>query len=370
MCFQSRQILLLCIAGVTSLCKKQSQLRDSVLNSNVILVLGCLGVAQSLFLSIYLLTLKTSRRSANVFLAIILLGLTIRIGKAVVFEYMYIGPWFRNLGISGFLLVGPAVWFYGRALFDKASGILEHAYMHFVPFVLFVAFSKTIPNDGSPVALFFYATLLFHLGVYLSLSWVLYTHVRATARRGLHSWYLGILIGVTLILMLYVGIFVRVVPLYLLGATAYSFLIYVFSFLFLKKHHFALDKYSQSSVDVSASKDLVLRVKSLFETEAPFLGSDATLLHIARRLNTQPRFLSQAINEVEGVNFSEFVNTYRVAHAKELLKDPDRIYDKIATIAFDCGFGNITSFNVAFKSHVKMTPSEFRKRQGVAKDMN
>ena len=339
-----------------------------MIESTFILVLGCLGVAQSLFLSIYLFTLKAGNRRANVLLGIVLLGLTIRIGKAVIFNHTEIGPWTRNLGISGFLLVGPAVWLYGNTLFGRVLHSTRTTYLHFLPFALFVAFSYFVPNDGSRVALGWYAAILLHLAVYLVMSWVLSIRVRETARRGMHGWYLGILTGITLILLLYLGIFVRLVPLYLLGATAFSFLIYVFSFLFLKKHHFALDKYAHSTVDISASRLLVTRAKTLFEEEKPYLDADTSLQRIAEALETQPRFLSQAINEVEHMNVSEFINQYRVHHAKALLQDPKRERDKIATIAFDSGFGNITSFNTAFKAQVHMTPSQFRKQAALAED--
>jgi len=331
-------------------------------DANVILVLGCLGVAQALFLSVYLLTLKRGNRAANIFLGLVLLGLTIRIGKAVVFNYTYLDPWVRNLGISGFLLVGPAVWQYGQALLNKVQAFSKTILLHFAPFVLFALGSKLVPNDGSQAASIAYTAVLVHMAGYLVLSWALYARANLKARSGLLSWYRGILIGVSLILVLYAGIFIRIVPFYLLGATAFSFLIYLFSFVFLKKHHLALEKYAQSTVDVATSKALITRVKTLFNTDAPYLDTDTSLHSIAQMLETQPRFLSQAINEVEQVNFSEFVNRYRVEHAKALLKDPDRTRDKIATIAFDCGFGNLTSFNVAFKAHVNMTPSQFRKQ--------
>ena len=333
-----------------------------MLNEQVILVLGCLGVAQALFLSIYLFTLKSGNRTAHIFLGLALLGLTIRIGKAVIFNYMPIGPWIRNLGISGFLLTGPAIWYYGLHLFNLTKGYSTRTVLHFLPFALFALFSYFIPNDGSLAALLAYTSILVHLAVYVLLSWWLYSQVNTTARQGLRAWYRGILIGISLILILYIGIFVRLVPLYLLGATAFSFLIYLFSFIFLKKHHLALDKYAHSTVDVAASKNLVARLKTLFDTEAPYLDPDTSLQRIAEKLGTQPRFLSQAINEIEQVNFSEYVNQYRVARAKALLRDPNRVRDKIATIAFDCGFGNLTSFNLAFKANANMTPSQFRKQ--------
>ncbi|MFK7847066.1 MAG: helix-turn-helix domain-containing protein [Rhodothermales bacterium] len=333
---------------------------------NTILVLGCLGIVQALFLTIYLLTLKTGNRQANVLLGLLLLGLTIRIGKAVIYNYTYIGPWPRNLGISGFLLAGPFLWFYGRTLFEKDKTFPKKNYYHLIPFVLFVLFSKIIPNDRDALSLIPYTLVQLHFLFYIGCAWWLIYGGAGNAQHRLAPWYRNITIGVTLVYMLYAGIFIGIIPFYLLGATSFSFLIYIFSFLFLKKHHFVLEKYAKSSVGTAESKQLVQKVRDLFEKEETYLSSEASLQVIAAELDVKPRILSQAINENEQMNFSEFVNHYRIERAKELLIAPARKQDKIATIAFDCGFGNVTSFNIEFKSRVKLTPSQFRKQFATA----
>lgn len=333
---------------------------------NIALVLGCLGIAQALFLIVYLLTLKTGNRKANILLGVVLLGLTIRIGKAVIYNYTYVAPWPRNLGISGFLLAGPFLWFYGKALLEKANDFPATNYLHLIPFVLFLLFSPIIPNNGDLVSLVLYALVQLHLAVYLGFAWWLLYRSKQHDRNRLAPWYRNIAIGVTLIWILYAGIFVGLVPFYLLGATSFSFLIYLFSFLFLKKHHFVLEKYATSSVGLAESKKLVQQVRHLFDTEETYLNHRTSLNLIAEKLAVKPRLLSQAINESEQVNFSEFVNQYRIEQAKRLLVDPARKQDKIATIAFDSGFGNLTSFNVAFKARVKMTPSQYRRQFATA----
>jgi AraC-like DNA-binding protein len=54
------------------------------------------------------------------------------------------------------------------------------------------------------------------------------------------------------------------------------------------------------------------------------------------------------INRKTGMNFAEFVNVYRVEKAKALLQDPEYLKYKIASIAFDCGFNTLSTFNLAF----------------------
>lgn len=332
---------------------------------NTMLVLGCLGIAQALFLCIYLFTLKSGNRVANVMLGLVLLGLIFRIGKAVIYNYTPIGPWPRNLGISGFLLVGPSLWFYGKALFQRAGAFSRMHYLHFAPFVLFLLLSPVIPNRGDVLSTIAYSFVQVHLVAYLGMCWYSILSADGRARSAIIKWYRGVVSGVTVIWILYAAIFVGVLPFYVLGATAFSFLIYVFAFVFLKKHHFVLEKYAKSSVDPGESKKLMEQVKRLFKDEEVYLSEDASLTVVAEKLTVRPRVLSQAINENEGMNFSEFVNYYRIEHAKQLLTDPYRKQDKIAAIAFDSGFGNVTSFNVAFKERVKMTPSQYRKQFAV-----
>jgi AraC-like DNA-binding protein len=87
---------------------------------------------------------------------------------------------------------------------------------------------------------------------------------------------------------------------------------------------------------------------------------------VAENLSASPREVSQVINEGAQMNFAEFVNHYRIAKAKALLAEPGYLREKIETIAYDCGFGNVTSFNLAFKAETMMTPSQYRNQFGIA----
>ena len=104
------------------------------------------------------------------------------------------------------------------------------------------------------------------------------------------------------------------------------------------------------------------QIRTLFETETLYLDSELNLTKVAQKLGIASRDVSQVINENEQQNFSEFVNQYRITKAKDLLVDPSYAQEKIATVAYDCGFGNVTSFNLAFKAATQLTPSQYRKK--------
>ncbi len=329
-----------------------------------ILVLSCLGIAQALFLCCYLFTLKKGNRKAHVFLALLILGLTLRIGKSILNEYLQLLPWQRNLGIAGILLVGPSLWFYGKLLFRQEEETPKWSYLHFIPYVLFSAFSAMIPNRFDFASLLIYYLVFGHLLFYILLSAVQCYRFRQNIRKPLFNWYRNLVIGVSIIWGFYIGNVSGVIPFYIGGAICYTFLVYLFSFLFLRKHTFSLEKYQRSSMDAHTSRQLMEATTELFSSREIYLEPQLSLQEVSTILNTSPRKLSQVVNENKGMNFSEFVNSYRIEKAKTLLTAPEHKKEKMATIAYDSGFGNVTSFNLAFKSFTNLTPSEFRKRNG------
>ncbi len=299
---------------------------------------------------------------ANRFLAFVLLGLTIRIGKSIFHNYIEVDPRIRNLAIASILAVGPFLWLYGRTLFEKDYVFSNKHYLHLIPFGLFVLFSPFIPNRGDIPSYVAYILVFVHLGVYLGVCWSYIFKMKDQINVQLLKWYRNIVVGVSVTWMLYVGILLGWIPFYILGAISFSFLMYLFTYFLLKKHVFALEKYGSSNIDRGTSKKILIEAKRLLEEDEIFLESDISLQNVAKLLGVTARELSQTVNENEHKNFSEFVNHYRVQKAKDLLVDSKYAKEKIATIAYDCGFGNVTSFNLAFKAETEITPSQYRNK--------
>jgi AraC family transcriptional activator of tynA and feaB len=61
-----------------------------------------------------------------------------------------------------------------------------------------------------------------------------------------------------------------------------------------------------------------------------------------------------------GQSFSEWILDARVTHARRLLQSPGAAQRKIADIATDCGFSDLSHFNRMFKARVGCTPREAR----------
>ena len=327
----------------------------------ITVVLASLGVAQALFLSLYLIKVKHGNRLANFWLAMVLVGLSIRIGKSIFNHFIVLEPWQRNLGLSGILLVGPSLWLYGRALADRGIKFSADHALHFLPAFIYVVFSGFIPNNFTSGAYISYLLVMSHWLTYLMASEYQRRKVVAVnSTADLERWYRYILIGAVGLWLYYMAVFLRIIPYYIGGAIMYSALIYAFSFLLLQRHRFALEKYAGSAATPEQGRKIVAQLAQLFAEEKSFLDPKFSLQKAADKLGVTTRRLSQAVNQQEHCNFSEYVNRHRIAKAREMLADPVQSKLKLAALAFECGFNNVTSFNLAFKAQTGKPPSVFR----------
>ena len=89
------------------------------------------------------------------------------------------------------------------------------------------------------------------------------------------------------------------------------------------------------------------------------LGENLSVGALAVRYQVTPRYI-QMLFESDGMTFTAYVLGQRLAHAHRLLADPGRAREKIATIALDSGFGDISYFNEAFRRRYGLTPSDVR----------
>ena len=112
-------------------------------------------------------------------------------------------------------------------------------------------------------------------------------------------------------------------------------------------------------LDRSTINDSVLnKALEYVESEKPYLDPDITLSKLSYQLAMTPRELSELINGAVGIHFFDFVNSYRVRHAKELLLSNPNI--SVLNVLYESGFNSKSSFNTAFKKHAGLTPSMLR----------
>lgn len=92
-----------------------------------------------------------------------------------------------------------------------------------------------------------------------------------------------------------------------------------------------------------------------------FTRKDLTIEIVAKELNTNRGYLSQAINE-QNVRFNELINKYRIQEAIQIISDPTHKCNKysLSSIANEVGFASNSVFIEAFRKQTGMNPALFR----------
>ena len=117
----------------------------------------------------------------------------------------------------------------------------------------------------------------------------------------------------------------------------------------------------RNQLPTEKDKELKDRLLDLIEKEKVYLDQEINIFQLADQLNSNSKYLSQAINKGLNKTFIVFINEYRVKEARRLLTDEKFRHLTIESIAGDSGFNSVSAFNNAFKKFKGLTPSYYLK---------
>ena len=106
--------------------------------------------------------------------------------------------------------------------------------------------------------------------------------------------------------------------------------------------------------------ELMERIYLLMDTQKPYLNHQLKLSDVATAVSSNRTAVSNCINQQHGCTFSQFINDYRISHAKQLMSNQPNI--KISEVWMASGFNTESSFFRAFKNVTGMTPAEWRQQ--------
>jgi AraC-like DNA-binding protein len=122
-------------------------------------------------------------------------------------------------------------------------------------------------------------------------------------------------------------------------------------------------KYAKSGLDTEKMLEYKDQLEQIMQSQKIFLKPDLTLPKLAVAVNCSVNHLSQVINSGFGMSFFDYLNQYRIEHARELLSRNDSPDAAILNIAFAAGFNSNSAFYTAFKKRFGQTPAQYRREQ-------
>lgn len=104
---------------------------------------------------------------------------------------------------------------------------------------------------------------------------------------------------------------------------------------------------------------LIERADMAMRKDKLYLKADLSIVELAEIIGTNRTYLSKAIRDTKGCNFSDYVNRYRLDYALGLMKESSRKNLLIQNIAVQCGCGSVQTFYRYFKLFYNITPTQW-----------
>jgi AraC-like DNA-binding protein len=120
------------------------------------------------------------------------------------------------------------------------------------------------------------------------------------------------------------------------------------------------DKVRAQSSDATLVQGRLFAIRHVINQSAG--DPQATLALVAKRLGMPPRTVQHAL-AAAGESFSQLLTGARLRRAYTVLLDPAFDDVAVSTIAFDCGFSDVTSFYRAFRNAFDTTPGILRENR-------
>ena len=94
-----------------------------------------------------------------------------------------------------------------------------------------------------------------------------------------------------------------------------------------------------SRLSIEKQEEYAKVVEAQMRTRKFYLNPDITINEMALTLGITPKELSQVINQSFHKHFFDFINSYRIEEAKEMLKDPSNSMT-IQEVMYSVGFSS------------------------------
>ena len=341
---------------------------------NPILFLLCsLGVFNGFLASFYFLFFKRQKRVQNLFFGILLLMLSIRIGKSV---YVLFSEerdkLLLQIGLSACFLIGISLFYYIKSSIKNSKTIPRYWILHIAALFLLVTIVGLIKPYETSVTFWrdYFVTFIYSIwGIYLLLSgFVLKDILKKLFRKDEKCttpelWLIGVFLGNILIFTAYiVGYFY----LYMVGTITFSVVFYaLIIFLLFKKNRESIfqdipEKYAAKKIQDSEANSLIAQLTTLAKEKELYKNPDVKLKDFSSEIHISPHKLSQLLNDNLGKSFASFINEYRIEESQKLLRENNNY--TLEAIGFEAGFSSKSSFYATFKKLVGVTPAEYKKQ--------
>ena len=344
---------------------------------------------QGLFLSLVLLKKNWNSDTSNKILSIFIALITVTLWGRIFYEIpnKSIMQWkLLFIGDTILFLFGPILYSYIRRVFNQAKISGKVKILHFIPSLVFlISLAPLFLAQGYDMfgvyerlsnyyqATEFAAIIQLLTYFYFSFQIIKEAQTNNTMRKKIVrqvSFFRNIFVLLTVIVIIWLmSATVNLIrppsfDLYLVYHLVWAgmaIIIYVIGYISMTDYsliEIPKDSNKHNDKNGGVSNELELIVHTMEESEA-YIRADITLQKFSDLCQLTPHEVSRILNEEAKMNFSEFVNKYRVNAFIQSLAANGHQNFTLLSLAMEVGFSSKTTFNNAFKRFTGITPSQY-----------
>lgn len=125
------------------------------------------------------------------------------------------------------------------------------------------------------------------------------------------------------------------------------------------------EKYQKSRVDEEEVSRIKQRLTECMNKNKMYLNPDLKLQDVANTIGCNVGDLSQVLNLYLNINFTDYINQYRVEEFIIRVQDKSASKYTLAFLSEQCGFSSRTSFFRSFKKLKGKSPAEYIKEKDI-----
>ena len=128
---------------------------------------------------------------------------------------------------------------------------------------------------------------------------------------------------------------------------------------------FILRQLKQTSIENRDRKRLIKESDFLNNVNAYLEGNykkGISLESVSNHLCLTKSYFCRYFKNITGTSFWNYYTLFRLEKAIKIIENDE--HKNLISVALECGFNNVRSFNKAFKEYYLKTPSEYKKRYG------
>ncbi|MEM8889543.1 MAG: helix-turn-helix domain-containing protein [Bacteroidota bacterium] len=339
------------------------------MNQELLFFFSALGAFNGVLLGFYFIFISKPKHTSSILLGCLFWALSFRVGKSIFFYfYDYIADVYIQFGLFACWLIGPFLYFYVKSAINYTATIKKEAGITLVSLASFAIVLNLLFSWSAYPDFWYYFIRVIYLQwfafVVLSGGY-LYKHRQLwfenKRNKPFKIWLLSIYFGNFLICLAFnTGNYTS----YIVGALSFSVVFYLLIVLLIyyKRRDELIfletKKYKRNKINEEEARAISHQLQDIIENEQLFLDSNLSLQKLSKRLQVSTVKISQTLNEYSNTTFNDYINGYRIAEAKEMIKNGSPL--TLEAISMDCGFNSKSTFYSAFRKQTGMTPSKFR----------